>query len=118
MTRRTFFESTAFAAAAASTACQTSASRKAVSSFEFDEVTVAALQSGKYTARAITERYLARIAEIDKRGPGVNAVIEMNPDAVSIADALDRERTQKGPRGPLHGIPVLIKVNIDTADRM
>jgi amidase len=122
MTRRTFLESTAFAAAAASTACQMSDNRKAVSSFEFDEVTVAALQdsmqSGKHTARAIAERYLARIAEIDKQGPGVDAVIEINPEAGSIADALDQERKQKGARGPLHGIPVLIKDNIDTADRM
>jgi amidase len=93
-----------------------------VPSFEFDEVTIGELQdamkSGKYTARSITEKYLARIQAIDKNGPGVNSVIETNPDAVALADALDKEREQKGPRGPLHGIPVLIKDNIDTADKM
>jgi amidase len=61
---------------------------------------------------------LARIDEVDKRGPAVNAIIELNPDALSIADGLDRERKAKGARGPLHGVPVLIKDNIDTADRM
>ncbi|MGA2425911.1 MAG: amidase, partial [Terriglobales bacterium] len=62
--------------------------------------------------------YLQRIREIDKAGPMVNAVIEINPDALEIAEALDRERKATGPRGPLHGIPVLIKDNIDTGDRM
>src|SRR5258708_28671 len=93
-----------------------------VKPFDLEEVTTAALQagmkSGKYTARSIVEKYLARIDEIDKRGPAINAVIEINPDALTIADALDKERREKGPRGPLHGIPVLIKDNIDTADRM
>jgi amidase len=90
--------------------------------FEFDEATTADLQNamkaGKHTARSIAESYLARIDEMDKRGPAVNAVIELNPEALAIADALDRERKEKGPRGPLHGIPVLIKDNIDTADKM
>jgi amidase len=90
--------------------------------FELDETTIADLQqgmaAGKLTARSIAERYLARIAAIDKAGPAINAVIQTNPDALSIADALDRERREKGPRGPLHGIPVLIKDNIDTADGM
>ncbi|MEX2152583.1 MAG: amidase [Gemmatimonadaceae bacterium] len=89
---------------------------------ELDEVTIAQLQeglsSGRYTARGLVEAYVARIEEIDKRGPSVNAVIETNPDALAIADALDRERREKGVRGPMHGIPVLIKDNIDTADRM
>jgi amidase len=93
-----------------------------VSSFELDELTIADLQqgmaSGKFTARLLAERYLARIDAVDKRGPAVNGVIEVNPDALSIADALDQEREQKGVRGPMHGIPVLIKDNIDTADRM
>ena len=62
--------------------------------------------------------YLRRIAEIDRTGPTLNAVIEINPDALEIADALDAERRARGPRGPLHGIPILIKDNIDTADRM
>ena len=93
-----------------------------VKPFELDEVTVAELQdgmnSGKFTARSIAQKYLDRIAEIDKRGPAVNSLIEINPDALSIADSLDAERKSKGPRGPLHGIPVLIKDNIGTADRM
>jgi amidase len=93
-----------------------------VQSFDLDEITLAGLEdgmkSGKLTARSLTEKYLVRIEEIDKRGPGVNAVIEVNPDALAIADALDRERRAKGPRGPLDGIPVLIKDNIATHDRM
>ncbi|MGC1935886.1 MAG: amidase [Candidatus Acidiferrales bacterium] len=90
--------------------------------FELDEITVAELQegmnSGKFTAHSIAQKYLDRIAEIDKQGPAINSVIEVNPDALSIADSLDAERTSKGPRGPLHGIPVLIKDNIGTFDRM
>ncbi|MGE0609576.1 MAG: amidase [Pirellulales bacterium] len=97
-------------------------SRGEVPSFEFDEVTIAELQqrmkSGQLSAREITEKYLARIAAIDKGGPTLNSVIEINPDALEIAAALDKERQQQGPRGPLHGIPILIKDNIDTADRM
>jgi amidase len=76
------------------------------------------MQSGKFTARSLVEAYTTRIDEIDKAGPRVNAVLELNPDALSIADALDQERKAKGARGPLHGVPVLIKDNIDTADRM
>ena len=76
------------------------------------------MRSGQLTARSIAEQYLARIESIDRNGPTLRSVIEINPDALSIADALDRERKEKGPRGPMHGIPVLIKDNIDTADRM
>jgi amidase len=94
----------------------------AVEPFELDEITLGALEeglkSGKFTAHSLTEKYLERIEEIDKRGPGVNAVLEVNPDALAIADALDRERQTRGPRGPLHGIPVLIKDNLATRDRM
>ena len=93
-----------------------------VPSFELDEVTIAELQeglhSGKFASRGLVNRYLARIAAIDKAGPAINAVIELNPEALGIADSLDAERKSKGPRGPLHGIPVLIKDNIGTADRM
>src|SRR5262245_18819279 len=89
--------------------------------FELDEVTVAQLQagmqSGQWTAQSLAEKYLARIEAVDKKGPAVNAVIELNPEAVDIAAALDKERKEKGARGPLHGIPVLIKDNIATADR-
>jgi len=90
--------------------------------FELDEVTVAYLQhemqSGGLTARALAEEYLARIEQADKRGAAVNSVIEINPEALDIARELDRERNAKGPRGPLHGIPLLIKDNIATRDRM
>ncbi len=90
--------------------------------FELNELTIADLQkgiaSGKYTARSLTEKYLARIEQIDRRGPAVNSVMEVNPDALAIAETLDKERKDKGARGPLHGIPMLIKDNIDTADRM
>jgi amidase len=90
--------------------------------FELDELTLDdfqnALQSGHATSHSLTEKYLARIQEIDKAGPRINAIIEVNPEALEIAAALDKERKEKGPRGPLHGIPVLIKDNIDTADRM
>ncbi len=89
---------------------------------ELNDLTIADLQagiaSGKFTARSLTDKYLARIEQIDRQGPAVNSVIELNPDALAIAGALDKERKGKGTRGPLHGIPVLIKDNIDTADRM
>ncbi len=89
---------------------------------DLDEKTIGDLaegmKSGRYTARSIAESYIARIEAVDRKGPALHCVIELNPDALSIADALDRERKEKGPRGPLHGIPVLIKDNIDTSDRM
>src|SRR5438105_2630459 len=91
-------------------------------SFEFEEATISDLQarlkSGELTARFLTEAYLRRIQEIDKNGPALNSVIELNPDALSIAESLDKERKVKGVRGAMHGIPVLIKDNIDTADNM
>ena len=93
-----------------------------VKPFEFDEATISNLQermrSGQTSARVLTESYLMRIEEIDKSGPAINSVIETNPDALAIAETLDKERKEKGPRGPMHGIPVLIKDNIDTADKM
>jgi amidase len=93
-----------------------------VKDFELDEVTIdqlqAGMKSGKYTARSITQMYLERIQDVDKQGPTVNSVLELNPDALEIADSLDRERKEKGARGPLHGVPLLIKDNIDTADKM
>lgn len=93
-----------------------------VTDFELNEITIDALQQkmkeGVATARSLTEMYLKRIAEIDKSGPSLHAVIETNPDALSIADKMDAERKSGKLRGPLHGIPVLIKDNINTGDQM
>ena len=98
------------------------ATQSAPAGFDLEEVTTTSLlrdqQSGRYTARRIAEQYLSRIQALDRNGPSLNSVIELNPDALAIADALDAERQARGLRGPLHGIPVLIKDNIDTADRM
>ena len=119
--RRDFVKTTAVAAVA-SMLPRAEAQTHSGAPFDLEEATLASLQegmkSGKYTARSLTEKYLARIDALDKRGPAVKSVIELNPDALSIADALDRERKAKGPRGPLHGIPVLIKDNLATGDRM
>jgi amidase len=96
--------------------------RSPLLTFDLEERTIAQLQdgmsSGATTASELTDRYLQRFAELDKAGPSLNAIIEVNPEAVSIAKALDAERRVKGPRSSLHGIPVLIKDNIATADRM
>ncbi|HKK45994.1 MAG TPA: amidase [Balneolaceae bacterium] len=90
--------------------------------FELDEITVAELQkgmnSGKYTAESITQLYLDRIDEIDAAGPTLNTVIQVNPEALDIARKLDKERAQDKLRGPLHGIPIMIKDNIETGDKM
>lgn len=135
------FGVTAAAATGASiigaTACNTNSSDKNVTagtnnssynnadfndSFELNEITVAQLQeqmqSGKTTAKKLTELYLQRIEAIDKNGPSLHSVIEINPDAITIAESLDQERKNGKLRGPLHGIPVLIKDNINTADKM
>ena len=76
------------------------------------------MQAGRLTARQLAEQYLARIEKLDRQGPSLHSIIETNPGALQLAEELDRERKAKGPRGPLHGIPVLLKDNIDTADRM
>jgi len=78
----------------------------------------AAMADGRLTAAALTQGYLDRIAALDHRGPSLHALLETNPHALDIASALDQERRAKGPRGPLHGVPVLIKDNVETADRM
>ena len=89
--------------------------------FELEEVTVDELQrrmaAGSLTARGLTALYLGRIAALDRGGPALHHVLEVNPDAARIAAALDEERRARGPRGPLHGIPVLLKDNVGTADR-
>src|SRR5262249_41700718 len=114
--------STALPALSAGRAQEETPSTPTPRAFDLDEMTPDALQSGMrpgpYSSHSITEKYLARIQEIDKAGPLLNSVIEVNPEALEIADSLDKERKEKGERGPLHGIPVLIKDNIDTADRM
>jgi amidase len=113
MNRRDFLNSSLFLAAVI---------RGSAQDFNLEEATLSDLEhgftSGRFTARSVAEWYLARIDSLDKKGPRVNSVIELNPEALAIADALDAERKSKGARGPLHGVPVLIKDNIDTADRM
>jgi amidase len=105
-------------AAAAAVSAQAPARR----AFDLEEATIADLAqrmaAGRDTARSIAEQYIARIEAIDRQGPALRSVIEINPDALAIADRLDEERKSRGPRGPLHGIPVLLKDNIATADRM
>ena len=90
--------------------------------FELEELSIgvvaASMASGQRTARSVTEAYLARIARVDRQGPTLRSIIETNPDALDIADALDRERAAGRVRSPLHGVPILVKDNIDTADRM
>src|SRR5579859_4870103 len=89
---------------------------------QLEEATIVELQTamtaGHITARQLAELYLERIRTVDQSGPSINAILEINPDALSIADQLDHERLERGPRGPLHGIPLLLKENIATADRM
>ena len=90
--------------------------------FELDEETISSLKdklaSGKYTSEQLVDLYLKRIEEIDKNGAKLNSIIEINPEAISIAKQMDSERKEGKVRGPLHGIPVVIKDNIDTADKM
>jgi len=96
--------------------------RPGLEPFELDEATIADLQkrmqSGQDSARSIAGKYIARIEAMDRKGPGLRSVLEVNPDALAIAEALDAERKAGKVRGPLHGIPILIKDNIGTADRM
>src|SRR5262249_48517619 len=129
--RRSFLRMGALAGAAAATVpglALHSAGRArpprvgAADDLDIVEATIAQLQaamtSGQLTAESLINRYLARIQELDEHGPKVNSILETNPDARSIARSLDAERRAQGPRGPLHGIPILLKDNIDTADGM
>lgn len=135
MNRRNFLKNGSVAGIAAGTlaslsACNTptgtpnagTSKEKDYNDFKLNETTIDELQakmkSGEYTSRSIAEAYLQRINDIDKNGPKINAVIELNPDALSIADSMDAERKAGKLRGPLHGIPVLIKDNISTGDKM
>ncbi len=134
VSRRELLELTALGGAAlvASTACAPAADDSVpttpaagaaapIPTFDLEEVTLGELAEGfaegRWTARKISERYLQRIADLDRQGITLRAVIETNPQALEIADALDQERRQGKVRGPLHGIPVLLKDNIATADR-
>jgi len=133
MDRRNFLQASALAGAgilatSALTSCDNDKNEHAshenheFSAFELDEITVAELQekmnTGVYTSRSIVEMYLDRIQKMDKEGAKLNSVLELNPDALSIADQLDKERKAGNIRSALHGIPILIKGNIDTADKM
>lgn len=122
MKRREFVERSALAAAAAALPTWGRELPTDQQPFTLEEKTVAQLQddmrSGKLTSRTITQAYLRRIAAMDAQGPTLRAVLETNPDALPIADQLDQERKQGRSRGPMHGIPVIIKDNIDTHDRM
>lgn len=135
MHRRNFIKSTSLASLTLSTvmaaSCKTPTTTNNADTadgdnyhddFELNEATVDQLQqdmkSGKRSSRAITDLYLKRIQDIDKGGPALHAVIEVNPDAQAMADAMDNERKNGKVRGPLHGIPVLVKDNIDVAGKM
>lgn len=133
MNRRNFLKNgsaASIAITAIAASCNTPETKEAiiktteaeVGDFALNETTIDVLQqkmqSGEYTSRSITDLYLKRIEAIDKKGPAINAVIELNPDATSIADEMDKERKAGKTRGPLHGIPILIKDNISTGDKM
>ena len=123
MKRRNFLAGSAAAGITAALSGFAAAnSSDAATNFELNEATIDALQQqlqqGQTTAVKLTRQYLKRIAAIDKKGPAINSVIELNPDALDIAAQLDAERKEGKLRGPLHGIPVLIKDNIDTGDKM
>jgi amidase len=129
MKRRKFLQSAALGSAlAVSKPAALLASTNAVTpeyspkEFDLEELTISELQdgmkSGKFTAHSLVRKYVERITDVDRGGPKINSVIEINPEATAIADAMDQERKQGRLRGPLHGIPILIKDNVATADRM
>jgi amidase len=131
MNRRDFLLTTALGMAQMTVGCSTSRVSTAshssatpfrIKSFEWEEATIfqlqAAMKSGKETAVSLVNHYRRRIDAVDRSGPAINSIIELNPDALAIARELDKDRKVKGPRSPLHGIPVLIKDNVGTHDRM
>lgn len=125
MNRRTFLTAAIAGAASWETACQyvppsASANSAVPSNFELDEVSLAditrGLQQGKWTSAHLVELYLARINAVDQNGPQLRSVLALNPDAAAIAVQLDRERKSGQIRGPLHGVPIFVKDNIETRD--
>ena len=127
MKRRKFLKTAALASVVAVTKPTTAFSLSSepaafLPDFELEEMPItylqAAMKLGRFTSKSLVARYLERISDIDRDGPKLNSVIELNPEAVAIAERLDDERKAGRTRGPLHGIPLLIKDNIDTADRM
>src|SRR5436309_2175214 len=93
-----------------------------MTAFDLEEAPICrlaqAMETGETTSRSITEGYLERIEAMNYRGPALHAVLETNPDALSLAQSLDEERKTGQVRGPLHGVPILVKDNLNTADRM
>ncbi|MDB5171772.1 MAG: N-carbamoylputrescine amidase [Phycisphaerales bacterium] len=126
MTRREFLQSAVVAGATSAESVVASDSGATVRSptpaFELDEFTIAhlqkAMETGQYTSRQLVEKYSERIDALDRRGPSLRHVLEINPDAGAIADERDAERKAGKSLGPLHGVPILLKDNLDTADRM
>ncbi len=124
MQRRNFLKNTSLAltTGAALLSSMNTKAGQVKEDVDLSEITISALQEkyaqGTLTAEEVVKRYLKRIEEIDKSGPGLKSVIELNPEAVGIAIQMDAERKQGKLRGPLHGVPVMIKDNIDTADKM
>lgn len=127
MSRRTFVWAASWLAGALG--CRSAARTRppvaspgSAATFDLQEWTIAKLQAamtaGELTAVAIAEQYLARIEALDRGGPALRSIIELNPEALDLARALDDERRARGPRGPLHGIPIVLKDNLDTGDRM